>query len=85
MVAALDRSFGECAKRVTEMTQIFSAIDRTKNEPVAIKVEPSRTDPRRMRLEQIVLVLLRGRVSSLVQHETNHTCRCVFRATSQRF
>ncbi|KAH7729040.1 Protein kinase domain containing protein [Aphelenchoides avenae] len=41
--------------------QIFRATDRTKDDLVAIKIEPSRTDPRRMKLEQMVLVLLRGR------------------------
>ena len=39
--------------------QIFLAYDNSKMEHVAVKIEPPHTDARRMKLEQIVLVMLR--------------------------
>jgi len=46
---------------IEEVTPVFRAHDTVKNNPVAIKIEPQYTDARRMKLEQIVLVALRGK------------------------
>lgn len=43
----------------------LSAYDKLKSQPVAVKVASTGMDPRRMKIEQIVLTLLRGKVPIL--------------------
>ncbi|VDN04878.1 unnamed protein product [Thelazia callipaeda] len=42
-------------------SQIYRGYDLVKCKPVAVKVATSRIDPRRMKIEQIVLTILRGK------------------------
>uniref|UniRef100_A0AAF5PX10 Protein kinase domain-containing protein n=1 Tax=Wuchereria bancrofti TaxID=6293 RepID=A0AAF5PX10_WUCBA len=45
----------------SDYSQIYRAYDNIKSRPVAVKIATPKLDPRRMKIEQMVLTLLRGK------------------------